>query len=105
MLSIRRVSVASVVVAGIVWASSCFVTPQPDQTVKQGNGPDAVSVRSPLEPGTLLATRYHLRGRTTRFFQRSTRGATPVKTYSPSYQVPVEPAPTTPTPAEPKVAV
>lgn len=72
MLSIRRVGVASVVVAGIVWTVSCFGTPQPDQTASQGNGPAAASVQGPSETGTLLAARYHLRNRTKRFFQRST---------------------------------
>ncbi len=108
MLSIRRVGVASVVVAGIVWTVSSFGTPQPDQTASQGNGPAAASVQSQSETGTLLAARYHLRNRTKRFFQRSTRGARPVRTYYRSYHppvksTPVKPAPVEPTPAKPKV--
>ncbi len=78
MFKLRRICVVSMVVAGAVWAVAGFgpanpnrnsgpAENKPSQSVLQTD-PDAGLKAS---DGRLLAARYHLRGRTKRFFQRS----------------------------------
>lgn len=73
MMSVAKVSIALVVVASLGLAVAAFDvidTHQPGKSDKASLGqPNAE--RSDSE-ANLLAARYHMRGRTTRFFQRST---------------------------------
>ncbi len=104
MLSIRRMSIALVVVAGAVWAVSSFGSANRRQASGPAESETSESVFDMLvgsgpavSEGRLLAARYHLRGRTARFFQRSTRGAkalykTPYKRYLPARRTPDSPA-------------
>jgi len=104
MLSIRRVSIALVVVAGAMWAVSSLGSASRHQASSPAKSETSQSVSDVLvnvvpaaSEGQLLAARYHLRGRTERFFQRSTRGAkarykTRYKRYVPPTRMPDSPA-------------
>lgn len=70
MLSLRRVSVALVFAGGLAWAVFGLRTTESHQAVESDSG----TVQSPAEADSSsspLAARYHLRKRTSRFFQRS----------------------------------
>ena len=67
-----RVSVGLAVVGGLVWAVSSFGTRGSDQPAANHGGSAQPAVESRAGDGPQLAGRYHLRGRTTRFFKRST---------------------------------
>ena len=64
MLQRHRILVGLPIVVGLAWAASTFAIP----TAVDGR---PAAEMGGMEP-TLLAARYHMRGRTTRFFQRST---------------------------------
>ncbi len=100
MSSIRRVSIALIVVAGAVWAVSSLGSANRRQasgaaeseTSRPASGVLVNGVPAACE-GRLLAARYHLRGRTERFFQLSTPGAkmrykTPYKRFVPAIRMP-----------------
>ncbi len=74
MLSVRRVSVALLAVVGLVWAVSSFAA-QEWHSVAGRNDTTVTTATSiaevPSGEETLLAARYHLRSRTSRFFQRA----------------------------------
>jgi len=87
MLSIRRMSIALVVVAGAMGAVSSLGSANQPASDMLANGVPAAS------EGHLLAARYHSRGRTERFFERSTQGAkTRYKRYVPATRMPDSPA-------------
>ncbi|MFV2070012.1 MAG: hypothetical protein ACC645_23850, partial [Pirellulales bacterium] len=68
MSRVLRASIASVVVVGLVWVVCSLGTAEPSSTVKS----DGKAAQSELNDNSLLAARYHLRSRTSRFFKRST---------------------------------
>ena len=82
MLSIRRMSIVLAVLAGGMWAVSSLGSSSPHQASGPAESQASQSVFDmhvdggpAASEGQLLAARYHLRGRTERFFQRSTQGA------------------------------
>lgn len=83
MLSTRRLSLGLLAAAGLVWAGWSIRTTQPQPAA----GPQKVSVQSQVQSpaGLLLAGRYHLRNRTSRFYQRAAgpagRGAARPRVY------------------------
>ncbi len=89
MLSVRRVGIGLVVFGGLVWALGSFSTTQPHQSAGQNNGTAQTAVDGPSDSHALLAARYHLRSRTSRFFQRASssyRGRSGSKGYYRSYR-------------------
>ena len=82
MFAIRRMSIALVVIAGLLWAVSSLGSSNSDQASGPDDNEASQSVLDVLVNGVtaasedrLRAARYHLRGRTDRFYQRSTPGA------------------------------
>ena len=72
MPRVSRVSIGLVVVGGLVWAVLSLVTTGSEQPASNNGQSSQPAVESQTESGLQLAGRYHLRGRTTRFFKRST---------------------------------
>ncbi len=69
MSSLHRVSIALVFFAGLAWCLSGTTTTQPQAGHDGTTGP--LGVESQSDDGQSLAARYHLRGRTERFFDRA----------------------------------
>lgn len=67
-----RVGIGLVVVGGLVWAVSSLGTTGSGQPASNNGRSSQPAVESQAGNGSQLAGRYHLRGRTTRFFKRST---------------------------------
>ena len=70
MFNVRRIGIALVIFAGAVWVALSFGPANPNRTPGPAESETGRSVLRGHDAGA-LAARYHLRGRTQRFFRRS----------------------------------